>query len=879
MSDLYENLLKATSNVDDITTEKYGVITKKNGNYCSVKESDNGLEHSNVPIVNGANLNVGDKVIIGFLNNSIYDVVVYGALDKQVHDDTKQDKLISGENIKTINNESLLGSGNLVIEGGGTGVDIVTEWETTTSDSKVASEKLTKDSLDTKVDKETGKGLSSNDFTNTYKSTMDSLKSVATTGSYNDLSNKPSIPSSSSDLSDGSSLVKTSSTTGLLKNDGSVMTSGTGSSNWAVGNHTHSAYVNPTKVISWSSTPSDDNVASEKLIKDSLDGKQATLVSGTSIKTINNESVLGSGNISISGSGTVDTALSTTSTNPVQNKVITTSLTEYVVGTSGTSASATWTGTCSRLTEVKDGTVIFYYITNSTSGISNVTLNLTLANNTTTGAKNVYFKGTTRLSTQFPTNTIIGLAYTTKKDNGSWYVITPNDNNSWNAHEYGGVQIASGESIATTTLCGAKSDGKYYKLANGVILDTSYPIIYSNTAYTTSTTSSNNLYNKRYDAVITATKSMTLTAPKPVYIEGSAYSNGKFTISSNVITQTLTTGNYYWLIGFAYDSTHLRFDGTDKTIYYYDGNNLKNASSESTWEAITLTNGTLYVNQSCRLCELQYSHSALSLTSNTWASVESVSQIANYPPVNDNNYIQCSSPPVIARVKSNGDILANTSNGGSYAIAFTTMWHYDDTPTPTYLFYDDCTTDKSSEYGSNHYLKNASASVSFTYDNNGYYTVNTNNIDGFSDIPIPSLDNKNNYYIEAEFYTTDTTTGGQSGIVLYPSTDTGGNGVMFRDIANINRCGVLKFTNGSENGESGNSSQSSLPVANNWYKLRVEVNGTSITGKWLKIDGTQVYSHTYTVPYTSGAMRVGLAFLPKSSTKPYRVRNIIANSL
>lgn len=55
-------------------------------------------------------------------------------------------------------------------------------------------------------------------------------------------------------------------------------------------------------------------------------GAQEALVSGTNIKTINNESILGSGNITISGGGggsvTVDTALSTTSTNPVQNKVI-----------------------------------------------------------------------------------------------------------------------------------------------------------------------------------------------------------------------------------------------------------------------------------------------------------------------------------------------------------------------------------------------------------------------------------------------------------------------------------------------------------------------------------------------------------------------------
>lgn len=121
MSDFYKNLLKATSNLNDIIMERYGVITKKNGNYCSVKETDNDLEHNNVPIINGANLSVGDKVIIGFLNNSIYDVVCYGALDKQVHDDTKQDLLRSGENIKTINHQSLLGSGNITIEGGGGG--------------------------------------------------------------------------------------------------------------------------------------------------------------------------------------------------------------------------------------------------------------------------------------------------------------------------------------------------------------------------------------------------------------------------------------------------------------------------------------------------------------------------------------------------------------------------------------------------------------------------------------------------------------------------------------------------------------------------------------------------------------------------------------
>ena len=270
------------------------------------------------------------------------------------------------KNDGTIDTNTYLTSASL--SGYQTTSNLVTSFSSTTSDSKYPSEKLTKTELDKKIAKSSTTGLVKNDgtidtnsyitssslptktsdLTNDGSSSSDSLVYVETSatsgllkndgtvdttsystfsGSYTDLSNKPSIPSSSSDLSDGSSLVKTSNTTGLLKNDGSVMTSGTGSTNWAVGNHTHSAYVNPTKVTSWSSTPSDDNVASEKLIKDSLDAKQATLVSGTSIKTINNESLLGSGNISVGGGSSVDIVTSWETT-PVDTKVASEKLTK-----------------------------------------------------------------------------------------------------------------------------------------------------------------------------------------------------------------------------------------------------------------------------------------------------------------------------------------------------------------------------------------------------------------------------------------------------------------------------------------------------------------------------------------------------------------------
>ena len=182
--------------------------------------------------------------------------------------------------------------------------NLVTSFSSTTSDSKYPSEKLTKTELDKKIEKSNTSGLVKNDGsidTNTYLTSSD-LTGYQTTAnlvtSFSGTTSDSKYPSEKLTKTElDKKISKSNSATGLLKDDGTVMTSGTGSSNWAVGNHTHSAYVNPTKVTSWSSTPSDSNVASEKLIKDTLDTKQATLVSGTNIKTINSTSLLGSGNI------------------------------------------------------------------------------------------------------------------------------------------------------------------------------------------------------------------------------------------------------------------------------------------------------------------------------------------------------------------------------------------------------------------------------------------------------------------------------------------------------------------------------------------------------------------------------------------------------
>ena len=136
--------------------------------------------------------------------------------------------------------------------------NLVTSWSATTSDVKYPSEKLTKSALDNKVDKISGKGLSTNDFTDSYKNTIDGLSDVASSGSYTDLTNKPTIPDSTSDLTNDSGFITSAAITG--KEDSS------------------------NKVASWSSTTTDAHYPSEKLVKSSLDNK-VDKVSGKGLST------------------------------------------------------------------------------------------------------------------------------------------------------------------------------------------------------------------------------------------------------------------------------------------------------------------------------------------------------------------------------------------------------------------------------------------------------------------------------------------------------------------------------------------------------------------------------------------------------------------
>lgn len=258
---LYDNLLRATDNTKDITTEKYGTITKiNNDNKANVKEEENDIEHSNVPILSNIPCETGDKVIIGFIDNSIYNPVITGNLTRGILDGIEHpcdlkvleedlvldfcDETGHGEastttkptneviesfalnNLGTASgaNQSEINQAiNTRIGQGGGGSIVVDDTLSTTSTNPVQN-KVINEALEDKANY-------THSHTTSDIENFPTLSTVATTGSYNDLTDKPNISG---------------------KEDAT------------------------NKVSSWSSTPTDAHYPSEKLVKDSLDEKAST---------------------------------------------------------------------------------------------------------------------------------------------------------------------------------------------------------------------------------------------------------------------------------------------------------------------------------------------------------------------------------------------------------------------------------------------------------------------------------------------------------------------------------------------------------------------------------------------------------------------------
>ena len=393
------------TNVSAFTNDA-GYLTEHQSlsNYYSKSQTDN--------LLNG-------KVNIGSLA-TVANSGSYNDLTDKPDLSAKQDVLVSGVNIKTINSQSLLGEGNINIEGGGGGTQVQSNWNETDTTSMayiqnkptnvssfvndagyltqhqsladvfadVAYDSATKrinfygkgDSQHTTalayvdasdfvvdgmvedvriengnlvIDFNTDSGITdisipltdifdpSNYYTKTEvdtalsaKANSSSLATVATTGSYNDLTDKPTIPTqvnSDWNASSGVAQILNKPTLATVATSGSYndlsdkpvipagvtvdQTLDTSSTN-AIANSAVATALNGK-----ADTSALSDYATTTAMNTALAGKQDTLTAGTNI-TITNNVISATGGSQI----TVDTVLDTQSGNPIANSAVATAI-------------------------------------------------------------------------------------------------------------------------------------------------------------------------------------------------------------------------------------------------------------------------------------------------------------------------------------------------------------------------------------------------------------------------------------------------------------------------------------------------------------------------------------------------------------------------
>ena len=239
---------------------------------------------------------------------------------------------------------------------------------------------------------------------------------------------------------------------------------------------------------------------------------------------------------------------------------------EYIVGTQ-TGATNLWTGV-SKSTSLYAGKTIAYYLPfagNSTAA----TLNLTLADGTATGAKNIRRNNST-VTTQFPQYSVITMTY----DGSTWRITgMGSDTNYYDRTAYK-ASVTATAAISSARIGVFNTSGNLILLST-TAFDVTKPILYIGTAYTASALTQTNNYTFWGSAFkLTNTHAITgAAAGKPVYIVGTL--NGTtLTPTSAVLTCTVPTradGYAYLRLGLMSTATDAVLESYHPIYMYYDG--------------------------------------------------------------------------------------------------------------------------------------------------------------------------------------------------------------------------------------------------------------------------------------------------------------------
>ncbi|ETB63582.1 TPA: hypothetical protein DIC38_02640 [Candidatus Nomurabacteria bacterium] len=328
-----------------------------------------------------------------------------------------------------------------------------------------------------------------------------------------------------------------------------------------------------------------------------FNNKQATLVSGTNIKTINSASLLGSGDIALQTPLVADTDYLTPGT-ASSTYALATNGTYYIEGT-GTVAG-TWLGSHPNITSYYDGLTVRYYT--PIAGAATTTLNIN-----SLGAKTIYYAGATKLTTHYPALSVITLTYSATQNGGSWFVqpFYADGNESYTVRWSSTLQAGAPIYDYKLVMFGA-SDGKVYpltletgtattKTVSSVEFNPMSPVLYygSTTDIALDGTSASYWYEGVTSANLhyTANQASGWTAYTPIYIKGTITSSGNFLLAgagtvggTAFLTQTLPTtedGFVYMLLGHTYNTTTAFRLTTSHPIYEYKGGKLRPYTNEA----------------------------------------------------------------------------------------------------------------------------------------------------------------------------------------------------------------------------------------------------------------------------------------------------------
>ena len=204
------------------------------------------------------------------------------------------------------------------------------------------------------------------------------------------------------------------------------------------------------------------------------------------------------------------------------------------------------------------------------------TLNLTLSGGATTGAINVYYGGTSRITTHYPQGSIIRLTYLVgNMISGAPYTGWWADANYVDGNNYDRIQysrnITAKTAITAGRLIGSGMAG-YSHLAGGGTILIDRPILYAASAIAAAGVGTNN-YTVYSQLTLTSTFTIAgLVAQDVIYLKGEL-SGLNFTLNATTpVTKTPTDdGSEYMLLGQMYSATAISLYGTHELYMFHEG--------------------------------------------------------------------------------------------------------------------------------------------------------------------------------------------------------------------------------------------------------------------------------------------------------------------